>query len=95
MLFNVNRQCALIALFLYPTFTLCTSELSRTSYVGRICGWIGLGMFLGVLVIIIFGSCILAWNEQRRQTDRNSGGMRTWYGDDSGDSNRGPTYEAE
>jgi hypothetical protein len=66
MLLDFNWQYAFIALLLHPTFTLCkgksSSGGSSSSRSGscnwKICGWLGLGLFVGVLVLVVFCACV-------------------------------------
>ena len=61
MLLDANWQYAFIALLLHPRFTLCKGKSnsgegssSRSgSCTWKIYGWLGLGLFVGVLVLIV------------------------------------------
>lgn len=58
MLLDFNWQYAFIALLLHPTSTLCKGSSSRSgSCTWKICGWLGLGLFVGVLVLVVFCAC--------------------------------------
>jgi hypothetical protein len=89
MLLDGNWQYAFFVLSLHPTFTLCKGKSSSgggssSGKCWKIYGWLGLGLFIGVLVLVVFCACPTARDCRRRRTDQIAGGRRTWYSDDRG-----------
>ena len=50
----------------------------KWQYALKIYGWLGLGLFTGALILILFCNCVSL---------RDLGERRTWYGDDRGHDN--------